>query len=95
MRLVPNSLKNLIKLYEIEFPMTKWRFMRLKNFCFTHFNAFYGLRHLCITTLMAGLFENNILARVHKDHRTTSTFYIDQESADIINKMFLLPGFTE
>jgi len=44
---------------------------------------------------MAGLFENNALARVHKDHRTTSKFYIDKESATIVNSMFQLTGFND
>ncbi len=44
---------------------------------------------------MAKLFENNALVRVFKDHRTTSKFYIDRESAEIINSMFSLEGYND
>lgn len=70
--------------------MSKNRYIEVKNFCLQEFKAFYGLRSLCITTIIDCLLQNNQFAKFHKKSETTVKYYLNTESISLINNIFRL-----
>lgn len=89
-RIIPKSLAIMIEMSKTNYPMTFDRFCRLRNLCLQRIGRFYGLRHVCITNIVRGLFQAHKVARFHKSSSTTERHYLDLDSASLIDAAFAL-----
>lgn len=66
--------------------MTLFRLKIAQSFCIKQFERFYGLRHVCITNIIAALSQT---LKIHRSYRTTS-IYVNTEDIKLIDDIFSL-----
>ena len=88
-RVVPDSLRNLINRYGVCYPLDMLRFKEIHEICLRKFGQFYGLRHSCITNTIITLMKSSKMS-FHRNYQTTFDYYINKNNADLISNVFSL-----
>lgn len=95
-RYVPSSLVNLIKKTETSYPLGARRMQEARRFCLREFQCFYSFRHECITNLLACLHKGSYYAQLHRNPKTTRTYYLNENNKRFIDTVFHLgPDYEE
>jgi hypothetical protein len=87
-RVIPQTLINMMKASKAIYPLSIKRFSKARMYCLSAFSQFYGLRHVCFTSIVSTVLGKIPTLSFHKKHSTTLTYYLDTNIRPIVDKTF-------